>query len=112
MFCPTITEYSITQHKKDIERARELARSGYCYFEVQNKAGEYFISNIEKMDLGEYLRKKLALSRKKIGRYRAYKTVNSFWAESYNNVKDVHDDDVELDCPTIISINQLFNIER
>lgn len=64
------------------------------------------------MDLGEYLRKKLALSRKKIGRYRVYKTVNSYWGESYNNVKDVHDEDIESDCPSMISINQLFNIKR
>lgn len=99
-YCP-ILERAIQQHKKDIENARMLARSGYGYFEVQDKSGEYLISKIVKIDFGEYRRKKLTLSRKKIGRYKAYKTVNGYWGTSYNDVKEQYDTDVELDCPAL-----------
>lgn len=99
MFCPVL-EHQIQQHKKDIERARLLSRSGFCYIEIQDKSGKYLISKIVKMDCGEYHRKKLALSRSK-----AYKTVNGYWGTSYNDVKEQYDTDVELDCPVIINID-------
>ncbi|WAX07424.1 hypothetical protein BF702P1_00049 [Bacteroides phage BF702P1] len=99
MFCPVL-ENQIQQHKKDIERARTLARSGFCYFEVKDKSDKDFISNIVKMDCGEYHRKIKALSGSK-----SYKTVNGYWGTLYNDVKEQYDTDIELDCPVITNIN-------
>lgn len=99
MFCPVL-ENQIQQHKKDIERTRTLARSGFCYFEVKDKSDKDFISNIVKMDCGEYHRKRKALSGSK-----SYKTVNGYWGTSYNDVKEQYDTDIELDCPIITNID-------
>lgn len=64
MFCPVL-EHQIQQHKKDVEKARILGRSGFCYFEVKDKSGKDLISNIVKMDCGEYLRKSKMLRKAK-----------------------------------------------
>lgn len=101
MFCP-ILEKSIQKHKKDVERARMLGRSGFCYFEVKDKSGKDLISNIVKMDCGEYTRKRKTLSSSKV-----YKTVNGYWGTSYNDVKEQYDTDVELDYPIITNIDCL-----
>lgn len=52
------------------------------------------------MDCGEYLRKSKMLRKSK-----AYKTVNGYWNESYNNVKEQYDTDIELDLPIITDID-------
>lgn len=77
-----------------------MARSGFCYIEIQDKSGKYLISQIVQMYFGEYRRKRITLSRSK-----AYKTVNGYWGTSYNDVKEQYDTDVELDCPAIINID-------
>jgi hypothetical protein len=100
MFCPVL-EHQIQQHKKDVEKARILGRSGFCYFEVKDESGKDLISNIVKMDCGEYLRKSKMLRKSK-----AYKTVNGYWNESYNNVKEQYDTDIELDYPIITDIDR------
>ena len=98
MYCPVL-EHEITRNKKRSERARELSRVGFCYIEVEDKLGKYYITDIIQMSLGEYQAKKLSTSKS-----RKYKTVNGFWSDVRKKTLDQYEDDKEMDNPVIMTI--------
>ena len=98
MYCPVL-EHEITQNKKRAEKARELSRVGYCYIEVGDRSGKYYITDIIQMSLGEYQSKKLSISKSK-----KYKTVNGFWSDIRKKTLEQYEDDKEIDNPDIMTI--------
>ena len=98
MYCPVL-EHEITQNKKRAEKARELSRVGYCYIEVADMSGTYYITDIIQMSLGEYQSKKLSISKSK-----KYKTVNGFWSDVRKKTLEQYEDDKEIDNPVIMTI--------
>lgn len=98
MYCPVL-EHEITQNKKRAEKARELSRVGYCYIEVGDRSGNYYITDIIQMSLGEYQSKKLSISKSK-----KYKTVNGFWSDIRKKTLEQYEDDKEMDNPDIMTI--------
>ena len=90
-------EYEITQEKKRAAMARELARNGYCYFELRDNNNQYLITEIFRMSFGDYRTTKLHLNKSK-----RYRVVTSFWNDVKKIVLEQHQDDIELDNPTLL----------
>lgn len=90
-------EYEITQNKKRAALARELARNGYCYLELRDKNNHYFITDILHMSFGDYREIKLAMNKSK-----QYRVVTSFWNDVKKLVIEQYQDDIEMDCPTLL----------
>ena len=95
MYCPAL-EYEITQNKKRAERAREMSRTGYCYFVVQDKNNLFYITSIINLSLREYQAQKLQISKSK-----KYKTVNGFWSDIKNVTNEQYNNNVEIDNPVL-----------